>query len=186
MANVDNPRGFTPLSRCPKVNSVAQKYTIASAYAANIFPGDAVTRVTGGTIERAAADGAVIGICAGVNYIDSNGTPQWGYWPTGTAVKAGTEAEILIYDDPDEIFVVQVDGTGALTDVGALTDTVLGTGSALFNRSKDEVNATTATTIKVWRVVGKYESPENAWGANVDVLVKAYMHQHGTDDTLGV
>lgn len=186
MANLDNPRGFWPLSGCPKINSKAQKYTIASGYATTIAPGDPVTLAADGTVQKASTSGAVLGVCAGVSYIDSNGVPQWGYWPASTTVKTGTLPEILVYDDPEEVFVVQVDGSMALADRGLLSDSVAGTASTLFNRSADELNASGSTAAKQWRVTGKHEVPGNDWGTNVDVTVVAYLHQYGSDDVLGV
>lgn len=186
MPNLDNPRGFWPLSGCPKINSRAQKYTIASTYGTTIAPGDPVSLLNTGTVGKAGAGDVILGVCAGVNYIDSNGVAQWGYWPASTAVKSGTVAEILVYDDPSEVFVVQVDGSMAAADVGLLSDSVAGTASTIFNRSSDELNASGGTSTAGWRVVGKYEVPGNDWGTNVDVLVVPYEHQYGVDDTLGV
>ena len=190
MANIDSPSGFRPFSCKPKINTRNQRYviqTVGTAYATSIFPGDPLVMLDDGTIGRAAASasGPIIGVCAGVNYIDSNGVPQWGYWPASTVVKTGTVAEILIYDDPDEVFVVQADGSLAATDVGLLATTIYThAGSTLYNRSGAEIQSSSANTAAdQWRIMGlalKTEGKEaNEWGTNVDVLVTNAIYQGG-------
>jgi len=71
---VSGPYGFVPvkmISGTPYAG-VTRMYSIASGYNTNIFKGDAVTLVTGGTVERDTADAAMtpIGIFMGCTYAD--------------------------------------------------------------------------------------------------------------------
>ena len=76
---VSGPSGLVPVklvSGVPFVG-VTRQYSIASGYNTNIFNGDAVQLVTGGTVERDTADAAMtpIGVFLGCTYTD----PTLGY-----------------------------------------------------------------------------------------------------------
>jgi hypothetical protein len=110
-------------------------YTIASAYAASIFSGDPVKLVAAGTIELGSSDGTrsgttdgitLLGIFAGVEYLDSTGKPTIApFWTGGTS---GTSIVAWVYDDPETLYDVQYanPGTPGTTsvqvDVGAQAD----------------------------------------------------------------
>ena len=71
---VSGPSGLVPVklvSGVPFVG-VTRQYSIASGYNTNIFNGDAVQLVTGGTVERDTADAAMtpIGVFLGCTYTD--------------------------------------------------------------------------------------------------------------------
>ena len=76
---VSGPSGLVPVklvSGVPFVG-VTRQYSIASGYNTNIFNGDAVKLVTGGTVERDTADAAMtpMGVFLGCTYTD----PSLGY-----------------------------------------------------------------------------------------------------------
>lgn len=94
-------------------------YTIASAYAANIFSGDPVKLVDAGTVQLGTSDGtrsgtvagiSLLGIFAGCQFNDSLGKPTVSpYWPSGTTA---TEIIAYVYDDPETLFNVQYSNPG--------------------------------------------------------------------------
>lgn len=94
-------------------------YTIASAYAANIFSGDPVKLVDAGTIQLGSSDGTrsgttdgilLLGIFAGCQYIDALGKPTVSpFWPTGATA---TDIVAWVYDDPETLFDVQYTNPG--------------------------------------------------------------------------
>ena len=176
MANADAPRGFWPL-RHLSGGSMARTspYTIASTYGTNIFRGDVVKLVAGGGIELAAAGDRFIGVFDGVQYTASDGSMKYAkYWPASTTATAITA---YVYDDPNILFGVQSAGSTVAADVGNIGAHVAGTGSTTTGISAHELNGTTSTSDAGWRVLGKIESPDNAYGTNVNLIVQAYEHE---------
>ena len=149
--------------------------TIASTYGTNIFRGDVVKLVAGGGIELAAAGDRFIGVFDGVQYTASDGSMKYAkYWPASTTATAITA---YVYDDPNILFGVQSAGSTVAADVGNIGDHVAGTGSTTTGISAHELNGTTSTSDAGWRVLGKIESPDNAYGTNVNLIVQAYEHE---------
>ena len=176
MANTDAPRGFWPL-RHLSGGSMARTspYTIASTYGTNIFRGDVVKLVAGGGIELAAAGDRFIGVFDGVQYTASDGSMKYAkYWPASTTA---TNITAAVYDDPQMLFGVQSAGSTVAADVGTLGDHVAGTGSTTTGISAHELNGSTSTADTGWRVLGKIEAPDNAYGTNVNLIVQAYEHE---------
>ena len=176
MANTDAPRGVWPL-RHLSGGSMARTspYTIASTYGTNIFRGDVVKLVAGGGIELAAAGDRFIGVFDGVQYTASDGSMKYAkYWPASTTA---TNITAAVYDDPQMLFGVQSAGSTVAADVGTLGDHVAGTGSTTTGISAHELNGSTSTADTGWRVLGKIEAPDNAYGTNVNLIVQAYEHE---------
>jgi len=189
MANTDAPRGFWPL-RHHSGGSMARSspYTIATGYGTNIFRGDVVKLVAGGGIELAAAGNRFLGIFDGVQYTASDGSMKYAkYWPASTTA---TNITAYVYDDPNLLFGVQSAGSTVAADVGNLGDHVAGTGSTTTGISAHELNGSTGTGTAGFRVLGKIEEPNNAYGTNVNLIVQPYEHelnQHiDADGTPGV
>lgn len=195
MSAVNAPFGFIA-AKHPSGYCRATEYTIASAYAANIFQGDPVKLVTAGTIQLGTSDGSrtgtvanigLIGIFAGVNYVDSAGKPNFSnYWPTG---QVATDIKAMVYDDPDTDFLVQADGSIAAAAIGDQADwtgfTAPG-GSTSTGRSL----ATLSSTLKGAGVQGQFRitefdrSPDNAAGDSyTKVLVQIAIHQYRANQT---
>lgn len=128
MSGTNQPFGFRPAFH-PSGQIRSMPYAIASGYAANIFKGDPVKLVTGGTIELMTSDGTRtgttdtvngIGVFAGVEYLDSDGKPVVSaYWPSGVAA---TNVRAYVWDDPEIEFDVQADGSIAATAIGDQAD----------------------------------------------------------------
>lgn len=193
--SVDAPYGLRPvklLSGTPYAG-VTRQYKIANAYATNIFYGDAVKLVTGGTVERDAADAAMtpIGVFMGCSYTDPNTKQKLfsQYYPASTAAD-----DIMAYvvDATDVLFKVAVVSSGttigdlAITDIGANCALVDNTGSTATGNSKVAVSDTSATTNTLpVRIVELVEETKNASGGYTEALVK-WNAGHQFDNTTGV
>jgi hypothetical protein len=94
-------------------------YVIASGYAANIFSGDPVKLTDNGVIQLGTSDGTrsgttdgitLLGIFAGVQYLDATGKPTNSpFWPASTS---GTQIVAWVYDDPETLYDVQYNNPG--------------------------------------------------------------------------
>ena len=188
MANSDTPRGFRPVRHLTGGTIRQSTYPMASAYNTNVFSGDVVALVSGGGVALAAAGARFIGVFAGVNYTDAAGKKQYSkYWPANTVA---TDIEAQVYDDPNIVFGVQSAGSTVAADVGELADHVAGTGSTTTGQSAHELNGTTSTGAAGFRVLGKINEPDNAYGTNVNLEVQPYQHELNehidADGTAGV
>lgn len=150
MPNVNSPYGLIPKKHGAGGVLRSNAYQIASALASNIYAGSAVIPVgTNKRIDVAAAGNRLIGVFAGVNYVDSAGDVKFARrWASGQALATGTIAEAEVFDDPEIIFSAQVSAAAGLVaaDVGAFADLVIGTGSAVTGTSGDQVDQSTITT----------------------------------------
>ena len=192
---VDAPYGLKPvkmISGSP-YTGVTRQYRIASAYNTNIFYGDVVKLVTGGTVERDTADAAMtpIGVFLGCTFTDP-GTSQptfKQYWPASTVA---SDARAYVVDDPNVLFKVAVVSSGttisslAITDIGANLQMVDNTGSTATGNSKIAANATSATTNTFpLRVVDVVTDTKTSSTAFPEALVK-WCAGHQFDNTTGV
>ena len=134
MSSTSAPYGFRP-SFHNSGQMRPKAYTIASAFAASIFSGDPVKLVAAGTVELGSSDGTrsgttdgvtLLGIFAGVEYLDATGKPTISpFWPGGTTA---TNVVAYVYDDPETLYNSQYanPGTPGTTsvqvDVGAECD----------------------------------------------------------------
>tara|TARA_R110000751_G_scaffold41845_1_gene97753 strand:+ start:1475 stop:2038 length:564 start_codon:yes stop_codon:yes gene_type:complete len=175
MANADAPRGFWPIRHLTGGTIRTGEYTIASGYAADIFTGDIVKLVAAGGIELSAAGARSVGVFGGVEYTDASGNVVFkAYWPTGTVA---TNIKAVVYDDPMTVFGVQSAGSTVAADVGNLGDHVATAGSTSTGLSANELNGTTSTAYAGFRVFGKVNTPDNAYGTNVNLEVQLVEHE---------
>ena len=154
MANADRPQGFRPYGEPLRVTPYACGGTIVV--------GDAVKYDAGGDVVVAAASNALLGVAM------------------TSAVDGGT---VLVADHPDQLFV----GQSSTADIGAQTDVNLNynivAGSAnSYGVSGHEIlgssGATSATLpLRLMRIEPRVD---NAYGANVDCIVKINNHQLGS------
>lgn len=189
MANTNAPYGFRPLRHRMGGIIRPSKYRIASASGTAIYSGDPVKLLNTGYIDLAAAGNRILGIFAGCNYVQSNGsivfTP---YWPASTATLGSADVEALIYDDPNIIYQVQSGGTPAVADLGTLADHVAGTGSAVTGQSGAYLSGTIGTGTAGFRILDFVNKPDNEIGAYADVEVQLFESElayHG-QGTIGV
>jgi hypothetical protein len=182
MALTASPYGFV-LRKHPTGQSRANAYTIDAAYATGIGYGDPVALNTNGTITIGTAGSDFIGVFAGVQYKDATGKPTYTKnWPG--AVSGATDIVAYVYDDPENVYEVQVAATGTgyvQTAIGAQANFVVGTPNAATGHSTSALNATliAASSQGNFRIVGFgsdgfYDATNNPFPS---VLVQVATHQ---------
>ena len=192
---VDGPYGLLPvklLSGSP-YSGVTRQYRIASGFATDIFYGDAVKLVTGGTVERDTFDAAMtpIGVFLGCTFTDPS-TSQITfkqYWPASTVA---SDAKAYVCDATNVLFKAAVVSSGttigdlAITDIGANVAGVDNTGSTVTGNSKSAISDSSATTATLpFRIVDLVEETKHSSGGFTEALVK-WNAGHLFDNTTGV
>jgi hypothetical protein len=190
MSSISAPFGF----RASYHNSGQMRpkaYVIASAYAANIFSGDPVKLTDNGVIQLGTSDGtrsgttdgvSLLGIFAGVQYLDASGKPSISpFWPSGTT---GTEITAWVYDDPETLFDVQYNnpsaGTTVQTAVGEECDWTVASpgGSTQTGLSNTFLTAIQATSGQFQITGFGYEITDSLTDAYVVVSVRINEHHY--------
>jgi hypothetical protein len=192
MANVDKAFGLRPYKGAGWPVQQANKYNISpsSGYGTSIYQGDIVI-FSGGYIETAAASSAnIVGVFSHTYYVASDGTPTFkNYYPASTTALGSGAIEVYIYDDPNQLFVVQADGASAVTCIGrnADTDGIGGsttTGVATRELDSTSINTTLALQLKI---VGAVQDDSNgdltANNANLVVLINEHYMRGGVAGT---
>ena len=92
-----------------------------------------------------------------------------------------------VLDDPNQMFLIQNDGTSAATDYGKNADIVIGTGSTTTGVSANELDTSSIATTAALnlKVIGLWDVPNNAVGANAVVVVKINEHLYGSAGVAG-
>ena len=107
---------------------------IASGYNANIFYGDFVKRVIGGTIEKDTGTVAntPCGVFLGVSFTNASTgqIQQQQFYPASQQVKAGTKILAVVADDPDTLFQVAVCSSGVV--MATVTQNAIGTNMSIL------------------------------------------------------
>ena len=183
MANADAAFGFVPLRHMSGYAPRANKYTIGSGYATSIFNGDMVVLAADGEIEQAAAtDTNNVGVFAGCSYTASDGSYVYNErWPASTVA---TDIIAYVYDDPYIVYKAQSAGTTAQTNIGNCADIVVGTGSTITNQSAMEISGTMAAGTATCKILGLYDSPDNAFGTNA--IMEVLINEHLFKDSAGI
>lgn len=168
-------------------------YVIASTYAVNIFSGDPVKLTDAGVIQLGTSDGtrsgttdgiSLLGIFAGVQYLDASGKPTISpFWPSGTT---GTEITAWVYDDPETLFDVQYTNPGTpgtttvQTAVGEECDWVVASpgGSSSTGLSTTQIGAIQATSGQFQITGFGYEITDSLTDAYVVVSVRINEHHY--------
>lgn len=192
MANTNSPYGFKPKVHAGGgvLRPSQVPYQIASALASNIYRGSPVIPVnTNRRINVAAAGNRLLGVFQGCSYVDSSGAVQFSArWASGTALKTGTIAEAIVWDDPAILYSAQVSGSAGLvaTDVGNFADVVIGTGSAITSQSGDMVDqATLGTATGQVKIQALDPTVGNDYGQYAKALVQINETYAGPDTTAG-
>lgn len=190
MANVDKAFGLRPLGNLSATGAQKQYgYEIADNQAGAIYQGDLVTLKDGYIIQfDPATHTAAVGVFNGCNYIDpTTGKPTWkNYYPGSVNITQGKiTADVL--DDPNQLFIIQNDGTSAAANYGKNADVVVGTGNATTGVSGMELDTSTIATTAALnlKIVGLYDVPGNSVGANAVVVVKINEHLYGSAGVAG-
>ena len=191
MANVDKAFGLRPYKGAGWPVQQANKYNInTSGYDTSIYQGD-ICIFNGGYIETAAASSAnIVGVFSHCYYVASDGTPTFkNYSPADTTALGSGAIEAYIYDDPNQLFLVQADGASAVTCIGrnADTDGIGGsttTGVATRELDSSTINTTLALQLKIVGVVQDDSNGDlTADNANLVVLINEHYMRGGVAGT---
>lgn len=170
---------------------------IASGYATDIFYGDLVKRVSGGTIEKDAGTTTATpcGVFLGVQF--TNGSTgqvqQQQYYPASQSIKSGTQIFAVVADDPDTLFqVAVVSGTTVVSGVGITAignnaTLVQNAGSSTTGDSKVAILDSTATTNTLpIRIIDVVRDTATAADNFPEVIVKINATMHQYNNSTGV
>ena len=195
MSSTATPTGAEPVGTLSASGSFTGKFRhlpIASAYAVNIFYGDFVKVVSGGTIERTAITATVptgtVGIFLGCQYTDPNSNQivtkqQW------TASVVASDAVAFVADDPFLLFQMQGDNTLTASKIGLNCSAINTTGDTNIGRSKNALDASEAasTNTRPFRLIEFVNGPDSAAGDGfTDMIVEWLPGKHAYLTILGV
>jgi len=190
MANNDKAFGLRPLGNLSGTGAQKQYgYEIADNQAGAIFQGDLVTLKDGYILQfNPAAHTAAVGVFNGCFYNDpTTQKPTFiNYYPGSINITQGKiVADVL--DDPSQMFILQNDGTSAVTNYGKNADIVIGTGNTVTGLSANELDTSTIATTAALnlKIIGLWDVPNNEVGANAVVVVKINEHLYGSAGVAG-
>ena len=190
MANNDKAFGLRPLGNLAGTGAQKQYgYEIADNQAGAIFQGDLVVLKDGYILQfDPATHTAAVGVFNGCFYNDpTTQKPTWkNYYPGSINITQGKiVADVL--DDPSQMFIIQNDGTSAATNYGLNADVVVGTGNTTTGLSAIELDTSTIATTAALnlKIIGLWDVPNNAVGANAVVVVKINEHSYGSAGVAG-
>jgi hypothetical protein len=190
MANNDKAFGLRPLGNLAGTGAQKQYgYEIADNQAGAIFQGDLVVLKDGYILQfDPATHTAAVGVFNGCFYNDpTTQKPTWkNYYPGSINITQGKiVADVL--DDPSQMFIIQNDGTSAATNYGLNADIVVGTGNTTTGLSANELDTSTIATTAALnlKIIGLWDVPNNAVGANAVVVVIINEHSYGSAGVAG-
>lgn len=186
MANVNKPFGLRPLGNLSATGAQKQySYEIADSQSGAIYQGDLVTVYDGYLVKfLPGTHTAAVGVFNGCNYVDpTSGKPTWkNYYPGSVNITSGSiQAEV--FDDPNQLFIIQADEDVVQADFGKNADvTASTTGSTVTGVSNMTLDSSTIVkTAANLKIVGKYNVPGNDLGENYTVVVvKINEHLYGS------
>lgn len=203
MATTAAPYGLKPVKRAdgqPYAGATSTYLIDPAGEATNLFNGQVVIVGADGYIALATGTGAdlttnsisgtsgvgAIGVFVGCEYQNAEGQQIFSqYYPSGTANGGAIKAYVV--DDPNVLFQVQLDGTGAQTVIGTNTffasAQLTSTGSTTTGNSTSAMDATVVTTAAAFRIVGHVSDPSDAYP---DVLVKFNPGAHQMTNNVGL
>ena len=173
---------------------------IASGYNANIFYGDFVKRVIGGTIQKDTGTVAntPVGVFLGVSFTNASTgqVQQQQYYPASQAIASGTKIWAIVCDDPDTLFQVAVCSAG--TTMATVTSAAIGTNMSILatagsttsgNSSYSVLSTSPALTatfpVRVIDVVPA-TAPSRTTYSEVIVKINFGIHQYNNATALAV
>lgn len=197
---VDKPYGLKPINLIggQVFAGATRQMEIASGYAVNIFYGDFVKRVIGGTIEKDVGTTAntPCGVFLGVSFVNSSTgqVQQQQFYPASQQIKSGTKIFAVVADDPDTLFQVAVCSTG--TTMATVTQNAIGTnmsilataGSTITGNSSYSVLSTSPAVTATFPVRVIAVVPESAPSATTfaEVIVKINFGIHQYNNATGL
>lgn len=153
----------TPFGLIPAQPIRSAHWYEAGATAAAIYPGDVVAIRADGKLAVAAAGGTQLVGVAG-------------------SYKSATYATVLVYDDPDQVFLVQDDGAGttslATSKIGLNGDIVatVGNSTSLKSRQTFDRNPIAASTANL-RLIGITANQATGKYQVVQVVINEHFHK---------
>jgi len=193
MSSSATPYGARPigtLSASGSFNSKVRHYSIASAYAVNIFYGDFVKLAAAGVVQKDVGTTTLtpVGVFLGCTYTDPN-TSQLTFAQMWTASVVASDAYAYVIDDPTVLMEMQGDGSASLTNIGNNVAIALTSGSTTIGTSKNAVDISTAaatTATLPLRIIDKSDRSDNAFGDSYTDLVVKFNAGHLMDNTTGI
>lgn len=194
MANTSRINGFRPVKHVTGApwTGKANLYFVPASDGTALFVGDPVKLAADGNavgvqqVTKATAGAAILGVVVGV--VNPKLDPYAGTLTTGSILldtpqyrAASTAQYVLVCDEPDVIYEVEVTNAGAsyafaVADVGQNADTyVAGSGSTTTGNSACSLNSATlaATATLHWKILGVSPRVDNeATGSATKVFVK--------------
>tara|TARA_R110000803_G_scaffold159925_1_gene223940 strand:- start:1015 stop:1590 length:576 start_codon:yes stop_codon:yes gene_type:complete len=190
MANNDKAFGMRPLGNLAGTGAQKQYgYEIADNQAGAIFQGDLVVLKDGYILQfDPATHTAAVGVFNGCFYNDpTTQKPTWkNYYPGSINITQGKiVADVL--DDPSQMYIIQNDGTSAATNYGLNADIIVAAGNTVTGLSAVELDTSTIATTAALnlKIIGLWDVPNNAVGANAVVVVKINEHSYGSAGVAG-
>lgn len=203
MATTAAPFGLRPVKRTdgmPYAGATTQYLIDPAGEATNLFYGQVVIIGADGFIALATGTGAdlttnsisgttgvgAIGVFVGCEFVNSSGQlVQSQFYPSGTA--NGGTIKAYVVDDPNVLFLAQLDGAGAQTVIGANTFFAAAqstsTGSTTTGNSTSALDATVQTAAAAFRIVAHVSPASDAFP---DVLVKFNPGAHQMTNNVGL
>jgi hypothetical protein len=148
---VDAPYGLKPINLIggQVFAGSTRLMEIASGYNTNIFYGDLVKRVIGGTIEKDTGTTSLTpcGVFLGVQFTNSSTgqIQQQQFYPAAQAIKSGTEILAVIADDPDTLFKVAVCSSGVV--MATVTQNAIGTNMSILNTNGSTTTGNSSVSV---------------------------------------
>lgn len=147
---VSAPYGLEAINRVDGMpySGAIRQIPITASYATNIFNGDVVKLVTGGTVEKSAIGANVtaeptLGVFVGCSYTNSSGQPVQGqYYPASAA--NGVAYVVL---DPQAAFKVAVTTAGNTSTVTSVTRAVVGTNMSIATGAGNTVSGNSGLSV---------------------------------------
>lgn len=163
---------------------------IASGYNTAILKYQAVMLNTSGNIVVATAgsDTPILGSFAGVSWVDANGVLHSdNKWTAGTiSTPAASPFYAWVWNDPNQVFSIQCDGTLATASVGGQVDlsnaTAGSTTTGLSACTASGSSLVTSSTSAQLRIVALDPAIGNAWTDAYPIIqVQISQHQYVAD-----
>jgi hypothetical protein len=155
MPNLNIVVGAQPVGRVEQANEYVAQSTI--------FKGDFLKKNAAGTVERAAAGDALVGVALS---------------------DAAASASVLVADHPEQQYRVQASAgeIDAQTDIGLNYNIVVGAANVAYKRSAMQLDSSTGATTATLplRLLRIEKAPENELGAQVKCIVKINAHQNAS------
>jgi hypothetical protein len=164
MANTKRNVGFRPYGQ-------VYRATVYTANAA-IYEGDAVQVNSSGNV---------------ISYAGASATPMLG---VSAGYASGQGSQVVVWDHPDQQFVVQSDGSSATpvaqSDIFWNYQITTPGGSTQFKVSRMQLTATSQGTSGPLKAIYVDSRPDNALGTYADIVVLLNNHLYSGSSTNGI